>query len=200
MRPDWCPTWPRSASAISMPRRSSTARAGSMHGYDVIDPTRVNPGARRRGGSARLVAALRGAGLGLIVDIVPNHMAVGGIGQSLVGRCAAARPRQPLCDVLRYRLGVRTRPARQGAGAVPRRAVRRGAARRRDHAGARAAIGPVDPLFRQSCSRSARRITRRSRAAPPDAFDPATEAGRARLHRLLERQHYRLAWWRTRRR
>ena len=34
-------------------------------------------------------------------------------------------------------------------------------------------------------------------AAPPDAFDPATEAGRERLHRLLERQHYRLAWWRS---
>ena len=34
-------------------------------------------------------------------------------------------------------------------------------------------------------------------AARPDAFDPATEAGRQRLHRLLERQHYRLAWWRS---
>ena len=29
------------------------------------------------------------------------------------------------------------------------------------------------------------------------AFDPATEEGRDRLHRLLERQHYRLAWWRA---
>ena len=34
-------------------------------------------------------------------------------------------------------------------------------------------------------------------AAGPDAFDPATMAGRQRLHRLLERQHYRLAWWRS---
>jgi malto-oligosyltrehalose synthase len=34
-------------------------------------------------------------------------------------------------------------------------------------------------------------------AAEPDAYDPKTEAGRERLHRLLERQHYRLAWWRT---
>ena len=55
----------------------TTARAGSMHGYDVIDPARVNP---ELGGKAALesfVATLRAAGLGLIVDIVPNHMAVG---------------------------------------------------------------------------------------------------------------------------
>ncbi len=32
-------------------------------------------------------------------------------------------------------------------------------------------------------------------AADADAYDPEAEAGRARLHRLLERQHYRLAWW-----
>jgi malto-oligosyltrehalose synthase len=34
-------------------------------------------------------------------------------------------------------------------------------------------------------------------AADSNTFDPATEAGRERLHRLLERQHYRLAWWRS---
>ncbi len=34
-------------------------------------------------------------------------------------------------------------------------------------------------------------------AAQSDAFDPATMVGRQRLHRLLERQHYRLAWWRS---
>src|SRR5207253_684436 len=31
---------------------------------------------------------------------------------------------------------------------------------------------------------------------PLDEFDPRTAAGRQRLHVLLERQHYRLAWWR----
>ena len=55
----------------------TTARPGSMHGYDVIDPTRVNPELGGEAGLRRLVAALRAAGLGLIVDIVPNHMAVG---------------------------------------------------------------------------------------------------------------------------
>jgi malto-oligosyltrehalose synthase len=55
----------------------TTARPGSMHGYDVIDPARVNPELGGEEGLRRLVTALRAEGLGLIVDIVPNHMAVG---------------------------------------------------------------------------------------------------------------------------
>ncbi len=53
-----------------------TARAGSMHGYDVTDPTRVN---RELGGEEALRGLsrmLREHAMGLIVDIVPNHMAV----------------------------------------------------------------------------------------------------------------------------
>jgi (1->4)-alpha-D-glucan 1-alpha-D-glucosylmutase len=49
---------------------------GSEHGYDVVDPTRVSP---ELGGPAaldRLAEALRDNGLGLIVDIVPNHLGV----------------------------------------------------------------------------------------------------------------------------
>ena len=54
------------------------ARAGSTHGYDIIDHTRINPELGGEEGFAALVSALRARGLGLIVDIVPNHMAVGG--------------------------------------------------------------------------------------------------------------------------
>ena len=53
-----------------------TARPGSTHGYDSIDPTRVNPELGGEEGLRRLVAELRRHELGLIVDIVPNHMAV----------------------------------------------------------------------------------------------------------------------------
>jgi (1->4)-alpha-D-glucan 1-alpha-D-glucosylmutase len=51
------------------------ARAGSLHGYDVTDPTVINPELGGEDALKRLVDALRREKLGLIVDIVPNHMA-----------------------------------------------------------------------------------------------------------------------------
>jgi (1->4)-alpha-D-glucan 1-alpha-D-glucosylmutase len=53
------------------------ARAGSRHGYDVVDPDTVNPELGGVDGLRRLSRRLHDAGMGLIVDIVPNHMAVG---------------------------------------------------------------------------------------------------------------------------
>ncbi len=47
------------------------AREGSTHGYDVVDPRRIN---HDLGGEDGL-RALAGAGLGVVLDIVPNHMA-----------------------------------------------------------------------------------------------------------------------------
>ena len=53
----------------------ATARTGSTHGYDVVDPTRISPALGGEDGLLAFAAALRAAGLGLILDIVPNHMA-----------------------------------------------------------------------------------------------------------------------------
>ncbi len=53
----------------------TTARIGSTHGYDVVDPTRINPELGGEEGLRAFAALLREAGLGLILDIVPNHMA-----------------------------------------------------------------------------------------------------------------------------
>ena len=50
------------------------ARTGSAHGYDVVDPTQVAPELGGEAGLRDLVAALRSAGMGLIVDLVPNHL------------------------------------------------------------------------------------------------------------------------------
>jgi (1->4)-alpha-D-glucan 1-alpha-D-glucosylmutase len=50
---------------------SLQARAGSQHGYDVVDPRHVS---RELGGEDEL-RRLADAGLGVILDIVPNHMA-----------------------------------------------------------------------------------------------------------------------------
>jgi (1->4)-alpha-D-glucan 1-alpha-D-glucosylmutase len=51
------------------------ARSGSAHGYDVVDPTQVSPELGGEAGLRELVAALRASGMGLVVDLVPNHMA-----------------------------------------------------------------------------------------------------------------------------
>jgi (1->4)-alpha-D-glucan 1-alpha-D-glucosylmutase len=53
------------------------ARPGSTHGYDVVDFNALNPEFGGDEGFARLTAALKAADLGLILDFVPNHMAVG---------------------------------------------------------------------------------------------------------------------------
>ena len=173
-----------------------TARPGSMHGYDVTDPTQVNPELGGEAGLRALVTALRRADLGLIVDIVPNHMAAGGMenpwwgdvlrhgkdsryasffdidwqnhDSALSGKMLAPFLGEPYGDVLRS--GELALAYDEGPPAVR-------------YFDQRFPVRPEDHV--------------EIAAAPRDAYDPATEAGRARLHRLLERQHYRLAWWRS---
>lgn len=53
-----------------------TAAEGSTHGYDVTDPTTVSPELGGPEGFARLSRAAREKGIGLVVDIVPNHVGV----------------------------------------------------------------------------------------------------------------------------
>jgi (1->4)-alpha-D-glucan 1-alpha-D-glucosylmutase len=173
-----------------------TARPGSMHGYDVIDPTRVNPELGGEDGLRRLVAALRRADLGLIVDIVPNHMAVGqgnawwwdvleNGGASVYAHFFDIdwEPDDPALrgKVLAPFLG---RPYDEALAAgeitLARGAERGFLVRYFDHA---------FPVAKPDWSDI--------EAHEPTAFDPANADGRQRLDRLLARQHYRLAWWRV---
>src|SRR5690606_31439388 len=50
------------------------ARPGSPHGYDICDHNRINPELGGESGFRELAESLRGAGLGCLVDYVPNHM------------------------------------------------------------------------------------------------------------------------------
>ncbi len=54
------------------------ARAGSMHGYDVVAHHEINPELGGLEGFERFCAALREHGLGQLLDMVPNHMGVAG--------------------------------------------------------------------------------------------------------------------------
>ena len=173
-----------------------TARLGSTHGYDVVDPTHVSAELGGEAGLREFVAALRNAGLGIIVDIVPNHMAAGGMENPWWG------------DVLRH--GRMSRyahffdidwesndPALHGKVLAPflgdpyGEALQSGALTlERD--GSEPVVCYYDNRFPVRDEDHAEIA-----AAEPDAFDATTETGRERLHRLLERQHYRLGWWRN---
>jgi (1->4)-alpha-D-glucan 1-alpha-D-glucosylmutase len=53
------------------------ARTGSQHGYDVVDPHRINPELGGLPELEELARALHERGMGLLLDIVPNHMGIG---------------------------------------------------------------------------------------------------------------------------
>jgi (1->4)-alpha-D-glucan 1-alpha-D-glucosylmutase len=54
---------------------SFQAREGSTHGYDVVDPSSISNELGGQEAFDALVGAVRDAGLGILLDIVPNHMA-----------------------------------------------------------------------------------------------------------------------------
>jgi (1->4)-alpha-D-glucan 1-alpha-D-glucosylmutase len=53
------------------------ARAGSTHGYDIVDHNAINPEIGTEDDFRALVRDLKAAGMGVLLDIVPNHMGVG---------------------------------------------------------------------------------------------------------------------------
>ncbi|PIU31726.1 MAG: malto-oligosyltrehalose synthase, partial [Syntrophobacteraceae bacterium CG07_land_8_20_14_0_80_61_8] len=53
------------------------ARPGSRHGYDIIDHGLINPELGSPADFDRFLEALHQHGMGLILDLVPNHMGIG---------------------------------------------------------------------------------------------------------------------------
>jgi (1->4)-alpha-D-glucan 1-alpha-D-glucosylmutase len=54
------------------------ARTGSTHGYDITDYNRLNPALGTEAEFHAMAQALHDRGMGLILDVVPNHMGIGG--------------------------------------------------------------------------------------------------------------------------
>ena len=220
-----------------------TARAGSTHGYDIVDHNRVNPELGGEEALHSLVAALRARGMGLILDIVPNHMGVGGGDNAWWldvlewgraspyaeyfdidwdppdatqrGRMLAPFLGDPYGQVLASgQLRLQFDPADGRLSAAY--GEHRFPIQPRDYAAvllteggtleepARlfAEIGPGGRTTARAQAEAARCALQEPQhvgaiAAMLDAYAPTTELGRDRLHRLLERQSYRLAWWRA---
>ncbi|HEU4684926.1 MAG TPA: malto-oligosyltrehalose synthase [Nitrospira sp.] len=55
----------------------SQAAPGSEHGYDVIDPTVINPELGTEEEFQEFARVVRSSGMGLVLDVVPNHMGIG---------------------------------------------------------------------------------------------------------------------------
>ncbi|MDE3176383.1 MAG: malto-oligosyltrehalose synthase [Pseudomonadota bacterium] len=167
------------------------ATPGSMHGYDVTDFDRVNPELGGEDGFRAMVAALRAAGLGVILDIVPNHMAVGGRDNRYWLDLLQKGRHSEFADFFDLDFDA---PGMNGKLLVPllgasyRDTLARGelALRRRDDADEFAI------LYHEHCF-PLREVDQPAIRA--DGVEAASEPGR--LHALLEAQHYRLADWRT---
>jgi len=222
------------------------SRTGSTHGYDGIDPTRIDPELGGEAALERLVARLRSRGMGLILDIVPNHVAVGGSENPWWQEVLAWGRASPYADffdidwqspdpLLRGRLlvpflgapydevltsGLLTLDYVPEAASFtldyhehrfpidPRRYgdILRHAAHQALHQLAAAfdglqtrldAYAAVGELRRQLRHALEDESARAALARALERFDGNREAGAGRLHALIERQNYRLAWWRT---
>lgn len=225
-----------------------TARSGSMHGYDVVDHSQVNPELGGEEALRDLVATLRAHDMGLIVDIVPNHMAVGGSDNRLWldvlewGRLSRyanffdidwdvpdpALKNKILAPFLGDHYGKVLANGELSlqfdrdsgrfsvwyfehrfpiAPATYPQLLRLGGAELADTGRLFREIAAHKPLnrgdaFAALCTTLAQQYrddagTRTALDQLLQRFAPTDDSGRALLHSLLERQHYRLACWRT---
>ncbi len=223
------------------------ARPGSTHCYDIVDHGEINPEIGGEPALRRLVQALREHDMGLIIDIVPNHMGVGGADNawwldvlefgrtshyaeffdidwdppdvalrgkilapflgSSYGETLANGELKLECDVATAALHIQYHEHRfpispRGAAIVLHNEN---------------FLKPVAASFAQSARAASRNVAlaeatqakamlaeaiksdegKDALAAALTRFSAETTEGQRRLHELLERQHYRLAWWRA---
>jgi (1->4)-alpha-D-glucan 1-alpha-D-glucosylmutase len=217
------------------------AQPGSTHGYDIVDHSTINPEIGGEDALRRLVAALREHAMGLILDIVPNHMGIGAENAwwQDVLEWGRASPYAEFFDIdwdppdatLRGRMLAPFLGDSYGA-VLARNELKLAF----DPASGRIHVtyfdnifpinprdytailltegGPLEnparafadlPTEREAMCQAAaeaRAELRRPEYAEAIAealagYDATTELGRERLHRLLDRQNFRLAWWRA---
>lgn len=173
---------------------------GSTHGYDVTDPTRI---ADQLGGEAawsEFIRTARGQGLGVLLDIVPNHMAAVPenpwwddlLTHGPASRCARFFDVMPRAEDERWLVHLCPLGRRYGecleTGEL-KVVLRDGVPRLSyfEHS------WPLNPASLAEAGRTG--PVRRESENNPDADLADLNADPARLHALLERQHYRLHHW-----
>ncbi|MEW6124565.1 MAG: malto-oligosyltrehalose synthase [Pseudomonadota bacterium] len=222
-----------------------TSRAGSRHGYDTVDTGTLDPEVGGEAALRRLVSALRARDMGLILDIVPNHMGVGGADNrvwldvlewgresahadvfdinwtagdpALAGKVLAPFLGTPYGEALRE--GTLTLAYDAARGAFEARHYEHAFPICPRHYGDILAAADTPELAEQARAFAdiapgpegkAQAVALKERLAMAvatqgadllahalAAFDATRPDGCRRLHGLLERQNFRLAWWRT---
>ena len=178
-----------------------TARAGSTHGYDQVDPTVVNPELGGEEGFRALVSALKAQGLGVVLDIVPNHMAVGQADNRWwrdVLRNGRDSAHAELFDIDWEPAdpALRAKVAAPFLGAPYAEVLASGDLRlKRDEKTGELALWAYDA--HKFPIRPADQGVLEPGEDPGARFDGRDPQGRVALHALLEAQNYRLAWWKT---
>ncbi len=174
-----------------------TARAGSMHGYDVVDHRTINP---ELGGEAELRSlseACRNCGMGLIVDIVPNHMAIGGADNAMWLDVLENGEQSAFASVfdIDFTMGD---PDSVGKVIVPVLGQPYGDALKEGQL----SLVWDDGLGRLAFAYGPHRLPLRPEdyvrvtgGAPPAQADLNAWRDPDALHELLEQQHFRLTWW-----
>lgn len=164
---------------------------GSTHGYDVVDHEHLSPDLGGREGWDALVSTAHDHGLGLVIDIVPNHMATHPSNRAWwdVLRAGRASSYAPWFDIF----------WEHGSDETPDRLLLPVLA---DHYGSALSDGTIrlDTADGEPVVRAGGVLLPLSgvTAASLRGVDLAeVSADRERLHAVLERQHYRLANWHT---
>jgi len=168
---------------------------GSEHGYDVVDPTRIDPELGGEAAYDRFAEALAAHGLGHVLDIVPNHMAVMPAAANPWWWDVLARGRESpharIFDVdWEARAGLRGRVLVPVLGEPLARELEAGTLRP-EHDGE---LGLVVRYYEHCFP-----LVVEPTPDDPAGFAAGLAGDTARLENLLEAQHYRLAEWRRER-
>ena len=170
-----------------------TARPGSTHGYDVVDHSSINPELGGCEGWRQLCHSLRAYSLGAVLDIVPNHMAADPVHNLLWRQVLADGPSsvgsryfdvdwQPLSGLIRNKVMLPVLEEPYGEALLQRRI-------RLEREGGETRV-----------RYSAVHLPLSSRSFESDVSEgllDEIDADPQSMHEVLERQHYRLAFWRA---
>jgi len=168
------------------------ARPGSTHGYDVVAHDRINPELGAREGFERLAAALRAQGIGIVLDVVPNHMSVAGGDNAwwldvLENGPASAYAEYFAIDWAPINPDLKDKVLLPVLGGHYGEVLERGELRVEfDAARGKFVVRYFD-----------RRFPLNPRTWPGEQALAQLNADRDALHELLEAQSYRLAYWRV---